>query len=87
MRWTRLTVWNGGDFIVPIKVEQLNVNSFLDTYNSNNEKTGMNEMKMNDYEMSVRWSNRARLMPETSIQMKPIRVQTMEEMKNEKDES
>ena len=44
-------------------------------------------MKMNDYEMSVRWSNRARLMPEISVQMKPIRVQTMEEMKNEKDES
>ena len=41
-------------FIVPIKVEQLNANSFLDTYNSNNKKTGMNEMKMNDYEKSMR---------------------------------
>ena len=39
---------------MPIKVEQLNVNSFLDTYNSNNNKTGMNEMKMNDYGMSMR---------------------------------
>ena len=25
-------------FIVPIKVEQINVNLFLDTYNSNNKK-------------------------------------------------
>ena len=39
---------------MPIKVEQFNVNSFLDIYNSSNKKTGMNEMKMNDYEMSVR---------------------------------
>ena len=39
----------------------------------------MNEMKMNDYEMSV--SNRARLMPGISVQRKPSRVQTMEEMK------
>ena len=38
---------------MPIKVEQLNVNSFLDTYNSNNKKTGMNEMRMHDYEMST----------------------------------
>ena len=44
-------------------------------------------MKMNDYEMSVRWSNRARSIPEISVQMKPRQVQTMEETKNEKDES
>ena len=41
-------------FIVPIKVEQIKVNLFLDTYNSKITKIGMNEMKMNDYEMSVR---------------------------------
>ena len=39
---------------MPIKVEQINVNLFLDTYNSKKQKIGMNEMKMNDYEMSVR---------------------------------
>ena len=72
---------------MPLKVEQINVNLFLDTYNSNNNKTGMNEMKMNAYEMSVWWSNRARSIPEISVQRKPRRVQTMEEMKNEKDES
>ena len=72
---------------MPIKVEQINVNIFLDTYNSNNKKIGMNEMRMNDDEMSMRWSNRARSIPEISVQRKPRWVQTMEEMKNEKDES
>ena len=47
----------------------------------------MNEMRMNDDEMSMRWSDRARSIPEISVQRKPRRVQTMEEMKNEKDES
>ena len=72
---------------MPIKAEQINVNLFLDTYNSNNKKIGMNEMKMNDDETSMRWSNRARSIPEISVQRKPRRVQTMEETKNEKDES
>jgi len=39
---------------VPIKVKQINVNLFLDTSNSNNKNVGMNEMRMNDYEMSMR---------------------------------
>ena len=47
----------------------------------------MNEMRMNDDEMSMRWSDRARSIPEISVQRKTRRVQTMEEMKNEKDES
>ena len=68
------------------KIEQINVNLFLDTYNSNNKKIGMNKMRMNDDEMSMRWSNRARSIPEISVQKKPRRVQTMEETKNEKDE-
>ena len=72
---------------MPIKVEQINVNLFLDTYNSNNKTIGMNEMKMNDDEMSMTWSIRARSIPEISVQRKPRRVQTMEETKNEKDES
>ena len=46
----------------------------------------MNEMKMNDDEMSMRWSIRARSIPEISVQMKSRRVQTMEEMKHGKDE-
>ena len=69
---------------MPIKVEQINGNLFLDTYNSNNKKIGMNEMNMNDYEMSMRWSIRARSVPEISVQRKPRRVQTMEDMKHEK---
>ena len=56
---------------MPIKVEQINVNLFLDTYNSKNKKIGMNEMKINDYEMSMRWSNRARSIPDISVQRKP----------------
>ena len=47
----------------------------------------MNEMRINDDEMSMRWSNQARSIPEISVQRKPRREQTMEEMKNEKDES
>ena len=47
----------------------------------------MNELKMNDDEMSRRWSNRARSIPEISVQRKPRRAQTMEKMKNEKDDS
>ena len=47
----------------------------------------MNEMRMNDDEMSMRWSNRARSIPEISVQRKPRQVQTMEEMKNETEES
>ena len=50
-------------------------------------KISMKGMRMNDDEMSMRWSNRARSIPEISVQRKPRRVQTMEEMKNEKDES
>ena len=73
--------------MVHIKVEQSIVNLFLNTYNSNNKKIGMNEMKMNDYDMSMRRSNRARSIPEISVQRKPRRVQTKEEMKVKKDES
>ena len=47
----------------------------------------MNGMKMNDYKMSMRWSNQARSIPEISVQRKLRRVQTIEETKNEKDES
>ena len=49
----------------------------------------MNEMKTNDYGMSMRCSNRARSIPDISVQRKPRRVQTiyMKGKKNEKDES
>ena len=47
----------------------------------------MNEMKMNDYEMSMRLSKKARSIPEMSVQRKPRREQTMKKNKNEKDES
>ncbi len=61
---------------MPIKVEQINVNLFLDTYNSNSKKIGMNEMRMNDDEMSMRWSNRARSIPEILVQRKPLQQTT-----------
>jgi len=46
------------DFIVPKKVEQINdhlfIDLFIDTYESNNIKIGVNDMTVNDSEMSVR---------------------------------
>ena len=56
---------------MPIKVQQINVNLLLDTYNLNKTKTGMNEMKMNDYEMSMRRSNRDRSIGYRRDQFKP----------------
>jgi len=46
MEWRR--------FIVPKKVEQINDHLFIDIYKSNNIKIGVNDMKVNDSEMSVR---------------------------------
>jgi len=43
-----------GRFIVPKKVEQLNYHLFIGTYKSNNIKIGVNDMTVNDSEMSVR---------------------------------
>jgi len=39
---------------VPKKVEEINHYLFIDTYKSNNIKTGVNDMTVNDSEMSVR---------------------------------
>jgi len=52
-------VWNEVGFIVPIKVEQINVDLFLDTYDANKIKIGVNEMRMNETKMSMRWSKYA----------------------------
>jgi len=41
-------------FIVPKKVEQINDHLFIDTYKSNNIIIGVNDMTVNDSEMSVR---------------------------------
>jgi len=41
-------------FIVLEKVEQINDHLFIDTYKSNNIKIGVNDMTVNDSEMSVR---------------------------------
>jgi len=41
-------------FIVPIKVEQINDHLFIDTYKSNNIKSGVNDMTVNDSEICVR---------------------------------
>jgi len=39
---------------MPKKVEQINDHLFIDTYQSNNIKIGMNDMTVNDNEMCVR---------------------------------
>jgi len=54
-------------FIVPKKVEQINDHFFIDTYKSNNIKIGVNDMTMNDREMSVRWKRQAWSIPEISV--------------------
>jgi len=41
-------------FIVPKKVEQVNDHLFIDTYKSNNINLGVNDMTVNDSEMSVK---------------------------------
>jgi len=41
-------------FIVPKKVEQINDHLFIDTYKSNNIEIGVNDMTVNDSDMSVR---------------------------------
>jgi len=41
-------------FIVPKNVEQINEHLFIDTYKSNNIQIGVNDMTVNDSEMSVR---------------------------------
>jgi len=39
---------------VPKKVEQINDHLFIDTHKSNNIKIGVNDIMVNDSEMSVR---------------------------------
>jgi len=46
VEWRRL--------VVPKKVEQINDHLFIDTYKSNNIQIGVNDMTVNDSEMSVR---------------------------------
>ena len=43
-------------FIVPVKVEQVNVNLFSDTGRTNNIKIAVSEMEMSDNEMGMRWN-------------------------------
>jgi len=54
-------------FIVPKKVEHINDHLFIDTYKSNNIKIGVNDMTVNDSEMSVRWKRQAWSIPEISV--------------------
>jgi len=54
-------------FIVPKKVKQINDHLFIDTYKSNNIKIGVNDMMVNDSEMSVRWNRQAWSIPEISV--------------------
>jgi len=54
-------------FIVPKNVEQINDYLFVDTHKSIEKKIGMNEMKVNDSEMCVRWNKEAWSIPEISV--------------------
>jgi len=45
--------------IVPKKVEEIIDHLFIDTYKSNNIKIGVNDMTVNDSEMSARWKSQA----------------------------
>jgi len=56
MRW-KLIKYDWSWFI---GVEQININNFLDTDSVNKIKIRMNEMRMNDREMSTRWINESR---------------------------
>jgi len=54
MNTNKMVEWRR--FIVPKKVEKINDHLFIDTYKLklNNIKIGVNDMKVNDSEMSVR---------------------------------
>jgi len=53
--------------IVPKQIEQINDHLFIDTYKSNNIKIGVNDMTVNDSEMSVRWNRQAWSIPEILV--------------------
>jgi len=53
--------------LVPKQVEQINDHLFIDTYKSNNMKIGVNDMTVNDSEVSVRWKRQAWSIPEISV--------------------
>jgi len=46
---------------MPKKVEQINDHLFIGTFKSNNIKIGVNDMTVNDSEMSVRWKRQANI--------------------------
>jgi len=52
---------------MPKQIEQINHNLFVHTYKANKIKIGMNEMRMNDSQMSMRWNNEACSIPEKSV--------------------
>jgi len=49
------------------KVEQINDYLFIDTYKSNNIRIGVDDMTVNDSEMSVKWKDEAWSIPEISV--------------------
>jgi len=50
--------------VLPKTVEQINDYLFIDTNKSNKIKIGMNEIRANDSEMSMRWNNKVWSVPE-----------------------
>jgi len=48
----------------------------LDTYKSNNIKIGVNDVKVNDSEMCVRWKDEAWSIPEISVLRLPRWIKT-----------
>jgi len=68
--------------IVPKMVEQLNDYLFIDTYKSIKIKIGMNKIRVNDSEMSIRWNNEAWPIPDISV-LRSRWIQTKEEKNGE----
>jgi len=52
---------------MPKKVEHINDYIFIDTYKSNKIQIGVNEMRVNDSEMCMRWNNEAGSIPDISV--------------------
>jgi len=63
MRWIRITVWSGGD----LSCLKINDYLFIDTYNSNNIKNGVNDMTINDSEMYMRRKEEPWSIPEIPV--------------------
>jgi len=69
---------------VPKKVEQINDYLFMNTYKSNDIKRGMNEMRVNDNEMSTRWNTKLGQYQIYKSWESPRCIQSKEDKNNER---